>query len=272
LVREGSERWRFAEPSDREADGLACERAVAAFWRFGFQSFIDERERRAEIEATTPQAEWIVFRGGEVDTVRIISRLNDDVMIAQHSARAPGIVDARLHDLLTGGRAVLEVRGLFRGTAGRTVALLVVTPEGHRLYRRDEEGWTVGELESAALAQAERGRAPREAHRRRVGRAEAAIEGELGNLFWLRGEAWLPELSETPVAEDFPLRLHLWDADGTHQWAYLRPEGPAAEWRGAEASEFRGVAVTASEPRRPMRLRGDVVSRWILRARRTETD
>lgn len=267
MMREGAERWHFREPADREADGLVCERAVAAFWRFAFLRFCDDPARRAAIEAAPPLARWVIFRGGEVDTLRIGARLPDDTMIVQHSARAPGLCDARLHDLLTGGAAVLEVRRLLRGSADEISQVLVVAPEGHRHFWRAGARWQSGSLGPAALEQAESGRPPREAERHRAGEADATLAGELRNLFWLQGETWLPELDTAPELQDYPLRFHLWDEAGSHQWAFFRPaQAPGSSW-GMLPREFSGVALGAREPRRPMRLRADVVNRWALRAR-----
>ncbi|MBD3235177.1 MAG: DUF4340 domain-containing protein [Candidatus Eisenbacteria bacterium] len=265
IERQQPDVWRFLAPADREADGIDCERAVAAFWRFPFQRFIDDPQERQAIARATPRARWIVFRGDRRDTLRIVRRVQGTQMIVQHTARAPGLADGRLFDLLTGGVEALEVRRLLRGTSAQIEQLLVVGMEGHRHYWRAAGGWQTGRLSSEALAAADAGRPPPADARRPDGRAPGTFESELRNLFWLEGEAWLPARDTSARPSAYPLRIHLWDAAGTHRWAFFRPEA-GRSLAGMQGDVFAGVGLGSRSPRRPLRLRSDLVGRWALRA------
>jgi hypothetical protein len=269
LERRGQDNWIFLEPADREADGLTCERAAAAFWRFPYTRFFDNRRDWPALGLDEPRARWIIFRGDGVDTLLIGRRLEETAMVVQRLGRVPGAARADLYDLLTGGVAALESRALLRGRPRAVAVVLVVAQDANRCYRRWREGWRAGVLAPEMLAEAERGVMPDTATVawRRI--SDPALEGDLRNLFALRGD-WVPGTVEERSPSGFPLRIHLWSEDGKREWILFRSEGSAGELGSAAGAgrgvpRLAGVGLGSRFPRQSMRIESETLYRWRLR-------
>jgi len=294
------ERWEFTRPRDREPEEKAIERAVSALWRYPFLEFYDEGDPE-QLGLAPPRAEWIYFRGGQVDTLHIGRRLAGGEMVARLAGRPPGRVAGELYDLLAGGLEALESRRFLRGAAENVDRLLVATPAGGMLFARAGATWRQASVPVArlrALAGAARpdttGWTARDVE-------DPAFEADLANLFETSGDAHLPEgVRERPPREtDFDLRCDLWGAEGFHQWIRIavspgpprggrtargererdarpgrggterdaRPEsGEADAALGAEIPGLKGVAVGSRFPERPMWVDSPALLRMAGRA------
>ncbi len=83
IRRHDRESWELLAPADRVADGLACARAVASFWRFPFDRFFDDARPLAELGLDAPAAVWIIHRAGRRDTLAIGARTESHQMVLQ---------------------------------------------------------------------------------------------------------------------------------------------------------------------------------------------
>ena len=267
--------WRFAEPADREADGGACERAVAAFWRFPFTEFVDDPGWWNELGLDPPRAVWVVHRASAIDTLEVGARLGEGRAAVRLRGRVPGLTSDEPYDLLVGGLASLEERGLFRGQADdqRLVALL---GEGiGRAWLQREGRWLARDL-SAPEARAAAGGQPPDTTDAdwRVPR-DPALAGDLTNLLAIRGERWADPLARAadPARDDAPWSVHLWDRSGRRAWALFYPDDPVAVRRWADAGTAAGAdppilagrAVGSAQPARPMEIRSQTLFHWYLR-------
>jgi hypothetical protein len=270
MLRLGQERWAFLEPSDREADGLSCERTVAAFWRFQFMEFFDDPGTWQDLGLDPPLATWIVFRAGRVDTLRIGRRLSAGEMVVQLAGRSPGRVRDDLLEYLTGGVAVLEARQVVRGRWREQELVAVAAPAAGRAFRRRGGRWQTRALRAGERAALRGGTAPDTAGGTWQRADDPALGGDLARLFELKGEAWLERRAAPPRAEDTALRVHLWDRTGTHQWVYFCQDAAAGGAPGRDASSDAlpalEVVIGSRFPRRPMRVPSTVAVPWQLRA------
>jgi len=255
LRRLDREEWVFLEPAGVDADGLSCERTVAAFWRFSFTRFLDDPVEARAAGLDPPQATWKIYRAGRCDTLRMGTRHGDGEMVMQLAGRVPGLVRDDLYTNLTGGIQALEARRLL-WVAPHAVRTLVLMGEGvgaclvqrganwyaRALTAQEQEAVLAGgPLDAAADSLA--------IHR------DASLAGDLINLLSLQAPRWLDPLATPATAADFPLQIHIWDPAGRHHWAGLaRPgEGTAA------------AAVGARHPRRPLELPRELYTRWAAR-------
>lgn len=263
LARLGQDEWRMIWPPGRDADGVACERAVAAFWRFQFTRFFDDPLTWPELGLDHPAATWIVYRGGQIDTLVIGRLLEAGSMAVRDNHRPPAAAPATVRDLLTGGVGALELRAFVRGRAEDVTAVLACSDGSATVLFRSGATWRAGKPSSEAIARAEAGSFPDTTSLAAVGPAGAQFDSDLHNLFALRGDAWLAPASSDTRAEDFPLRIYVWTSDGARQWAFFRPEAGAGE-RGP----MRETGVSSRYPRRPMLVTSATLDRWRIRANR----
>ncbi len=280
IRRLGQEEWAFLEPQDREADGLSCERAVAAFWRFSFLEFYDDRSDWPVLQLHPPRATWVVYRGAAVDTLFIGGRTDLGSMAVQLAGRVPGRVRDDLFEFLTGGIEKLEVRRMIRGRA-RDQRIVALTGEGeHRCYVQRSRRWFLRALSLEESRGVEGGLAPDTTEGLWVAASDESFADDLARLFELQGDAWLPASDVMPRAS-FPLRLHMWDARGTHQWLLLRRDAGSLrgirEAVGSKAAEpgsharpvsYEGVGLGSRFPAKPMKVSSPRILAWELRLAR----
>lgn len=259
LRRHDHEVWTILEPAGRVADGLSCERTVAAFWRFPYGEFIDDPAvaRQAHLD-DAPLATWIVFRAGRADTLLIGPRAIENQMVVQLKGRSPGLIRDELFHFLTGGIEALEARRLLWAEPHQVVSLVLTDETGGVLFHREGRAWHSRpltapdfDLLAAGLAPDTRGGASRPA-------SDPALSGDLANLLDLQAIRWLASWEEEADPSDFPLSIHLWDLGQEHQWAGFAPSADEGYW----------VAVSSRHPDRPMEIPADPAERWTLRMAR----
>ncbi len=299
LKRIGREKWEFLDPADREADGLSVERTLAAFWRFTFLKFYDRpgdqpdqgtgsldqgAGRRdlgrdpsdlvrdpSDLGLAPPAAVWTVFRGDRVDTLRMGARLDQATMVMQLAGRVPGRVRDDLYDYLTGGIRVLEVRRFVRGRSRDQQVAALSSPLGSCGFLRRGSGWWVRRLGASEARDLRSGLQPDTTGAEWTPAGDPAVSGDLANLFDLEGERWMHPHETAPVADEYALRVHLWDVDGSYQWVFFQPDGggPASEGstgRGSGSAEsFTGTGIGSRFPQRPLRVDSPIVRQWQAR-------
>jgi len=273
--------WRFLEPADREADGLACERAIASFWRFPFTEFVDDPRHWDGLGLDPPQAIWTVYRGGAADTLAIGARLDDGRMAAQLRGRAPGIAADEPYSLLIGGLEALELRRLFRGQPRDQRVVVIVGEGAGRVYRLRAGGWSARDLKPGELPVVATGQLPDTSGGDWSALSDPAFTGDLANLLAVSGARWTDPLAQPadPSRDPAAWAILLWAVGGGRDWALFYPDDPAAlrrltqpePARGAPATgppQFAGRAVGAGQPARPMQISSAAVFNWLLRLSR----
>ncbi len=114
LEKLGREDWRFLSPESLRADGLQCSSALACFSRFLLERFPRGKSIK-ELGLDRPAATWIVYRGLDVDTIRIGNVIDDVFMAVQVNGRPPALMRASEREKLAGGVAPLEWRRPLKG-------------------------------------------------------------------------------------------------------------------------------------------------------------
>lgn len=267
MKRHAREEWSFLNQPQSEADGLECERAAAAFWRFPFTAFLDDPREWPPLELDPPHATWIIHRGEKVDTLFFGTRVNEEHMAARLAGRAPGLVRNDLYDRLTGGLPYLEMRHLLGGRPKRQLVLLLTDDEGGYCYARWGTGWHARALNERELAAAIAGTCPDTTSGDWEPARDPALAGDIENLYQLKGDGWV--LPPEPLAAEAyrSLRMHLWDYDGTHRYAYFQATEDA---RNGDPESFAGRALGSRLPKRPMFVHSVTIERWrgrLLRSR-----
>ncbi len=268
-------RWQVLSPAGRDADGEACERATAAFWRFPFTAYVDDPSQWGDLGLDPPRAAWVVYRGPAVDTLLIGARLDGGRAVVQLRGRVPGITSDQPYELLAGGLAALEERRLFRGQARDQRLVVVVGEETGRAWLKRADHWEARDLTPAEMRVAAAGQPPdTTAGNWRVPR-DPALAGDLLNLLGIRGESWTAPLPRPadPVRDAAPWTVHLWDYAGQHTWVLFYPDDATAarRWLGGgtvpagEVPAFAGRAVGSAQPARPLSVRSPAVLLWQLR-------
>ena len=264
--RHAREEWSFINQPGREADGLECERAVAAFWRFAFTTFIDDPGEWPALGLAEPHATWIVYRGGAVDTLFIGAPVDEEHMAVRLAGRSPGLVRNDLYGRLTGGVDYLEVRHLLGGRPKRQLVVLIADDDGGYCYARWGTGWHGRTLDATELAAAVAGTCPDATRGAWTAANDPALAGDLSNISELKATAWV--LPPEPLAQcDYQtLRMHFWDWDGTYRWAYFQAD---AGLPAGDRPSFAGRALGSRLPERPMFVRSTAIERWRARLART---
>lgn len=258
LARLAHEEWLFLEPAGLDADGLACERTVAAFWRFPFTRFLDDPAEAARAGLDPPRATWWVFRADRCDTLYIGDRVSDEEMAVQLAGRSPGLIRDDLFVLLTGGARALEARRLFWAEPHAVVALALIGPGGGAYLEREGGDWYARALTQPEIDSLRAGVRPRTARNERVPWRDPSLAGDLINLLSMQSPGWLDSLRAPARVEAFPLQIHLWDRAGALEWAGVRD--PQRSQTPA--------AVGHRHPRQPLEVPPDLYQRWTLRRER----
>ncbi len=260
LRRHDHEVWTILEPARRDADGLSCERTVAAFWRFPYSEFIDDPAiaRQAHLE-DAPLATWIVFRAGRADTLLIGPRAIENQMVVQLKGRSPGLIRDELFLFMTGGIEALEARRALWAEPHQVVSLVLADESGGVLFHREGRAWYSRLLTAPDFDLLAAGLAPDGATGASHPAADPSLGGDLTNLLDLQTLRWLPALDDEVDPNGFPLSIHLWDLGQEHQWAAFAPSTEDGYW---------GV-VSSRHPRRPMEIPAAVAEHWLRRLDRT---
>ncbi len=255
LARLAHEEWVFLEPAGLDADGLACERTVAAFWRFPITRFLDDPEEAARAGLDPPRATWWIFRGDRCDTLYIGNRISDEEMAVQLAGRSPALIRDDLFDLLTGGVRALEARRLFWTEPHAVVAMALLGPGTGAYLEREGGDWYARSLTEREVEVLREGERPRTARNERSVWRDPPLSGDLINLLSMQSPGWLDTLSTPAQPEAFPLQLYLWDRADSLEWAGVRnPQESTVP-----------AAVGHRHPRRLLEVPPDLYQRWSLR-------
>ncbi|MFH1143988.1 MAG: DUF4340 domain-containing protein [Candidatus Eisenbacteria bacterium] len=277
--RTGGGHWELLDVPGREADDIAFERAASSLWRSPYVDFYDDPAAAPDLGLDAPRTEWIVFRGSDVDTLRIGRRLEGGEMVVQAAGRPAGRAGGELYELLAGGLEALEVRTLIRGTAADVDRLLILTRSEGRYHVKRGDLWlgapVSGEhlraLAGSLLADGPGGpgpsAAPDTAGWGAPFVADPSLDGDLHNLFEMRGRDWASVEGEAPPAGDrSAVWLLLWGANGLREWVRFTPTGGKELAESAASGE--GVAIGSRFPERPMWLDSALLTRMARRAGR----